>query len=226
MLSAHQPAYLPWLGYFDKIRRSDVFVILDDVQFSARSKDNYVNRNRVKGPAGAEWLTVPVQMSGHMDKRIGDMLVAGPWRMAHFDKLTRFYSQAPYGHLRQAVLPPEAGHLCDVSSLSVIGLVGMLMPEYAPRIKMQSELGLPPSSKTQLIVDLCKATGQKAFLFGSHGRDYADLDLLRENGIEPVFQDYEHPSYPQQWGGWIPNLSVVDAILNVGIEGTRRLLCL
>jgi hypothetical protein len=223
MLSAHQPCYLPWLGLFDKILRSDTFVILDQVQF-ATGKDNYVNRNRIKGPSGAEWMTVPVSMAGHTTKTIADMPVHAPWREQHLERIRRLYAPAPYVHLADGLLPPEAPCLADVAGMSLVMLVGMLLPECVSRLKTQSGLGLPPAHKTQLIADLCHATGERSFLFGGHGKDYADLDILRGARIEPVFQEYAHPSYPQLWGGWIPNLSVVDAILNVGVAETSAMI--
>ena len=82
MLSAHQPAYLPWLGYLDKIASADVFVFLDDVQFE---KNSFINRNRIKTSQGAQWLTVPVRMKGHMYATLlnTSMDDSQPWRRKH-----------------------------------------------------------------------------------------------------------------------------------------------
>jgi hypothetical protein len=223
VLSAHQPSYIPWLGLFAKILQSDTFVILDQVQFST-GKDNYINRNRIKGPSGAEWLTVPVSREGHLTTTVGDIPVHAAWRASHLAKIRQHYAPAPYVHLADGLLPPEGPHLSDVAGMSMLMLLGMLLPECVSRVKMQSELGLLPAHKTQLIVDLCHATGDRAFLFGGHGKDYADLDLLRDERIEPVFQEWEPPAYPQLWGGWIPNLSVVDAILNIGVCETSAMI--
>ena len=59
-VSIHQPNYLPWLGYFDKIKNSDCFVIFDDVQFP-RGKNHFGHRNYIKTNAGKKWLTVSVK---------------------------------------------------------------------------------------------------------------------------------------------------------------------
>jgi hypothetical protein len=223
MLSAHQPCYIPWLGFFDKLLRADKFVLLDDVQF-ATGPDNYVNRNRIKTPRGVEWLTIPLLMGGHLDKTIGEMQIATAWRAKHLGKLKEGYLGAPYADLADWVLPPPGHNLADVAGMSVCGIADMIFPEVLSRIETQSELEVI-GHKTDLIVNLCKATNERSFLFGGHGRDYADLDMLRDHGIEAVFQEYHCPVYPQMHGAFVPNLSIVDALLNVGVEGTRRLLC-
>ncbi len=223
MLSAHQPCYLPWLGFFDKVRRSDTFVLLDDVQFST-GRDNYVNRVRVKSPAGVKWLTLPLDMAGHLDKSIAEMTVLPGWREQHLRTLREYYRGAPHLDILDMLLPPEAECLSDVTAMSCIDLVTDLLTDGLQRLTMQSELGVA-GNKTELIVNLCLATGERSFLFGGHGKDYADLALLRDHGIEPVFQEYDHPVYQQQRAPFVEGLSVVDAILNIGMDETRKLLC-
>src|SRR5207249_11577269 len=59
VVTIHQPERLPWLGFFDKIRQADVFVMLDHVQYRKRY---FQNRNRIRAEHGAIWLTVPVHV--------------------------------------------------------------------------------------------------------------------------------------------------------------------
>jgi len=214
---------LPWLGFFDKVRRSDTFVLLDDVQFST-GPDNYVNRVKVKSEGGAKWLTLPLDMAGHLGKTVAEMGVLPGWRENHLRTLNAYYRGAPYLYTLDMLLPPEAESLADVAGMSCVDLITDLLPNSISRVVMQSETGVT-GHKTDLIVRLCKATGEKSFLFGGHGKDYADLDMLRDHGIEPVFQEYRHPIYPQLHGEFVKGLSVVDAILNIGFEETRKLLC-
>lgn len=223
MLSAHQPCYLPWLGFFDKVRKSDTFVLLDNVQFST-GRDNYVNRVKVKSPAGVKWLTLPLDMGGHLSKSIAEMTVLPGWREQHLRTLREYYRGAPSLDALDMLLPPEMARLSDVTAVSCIDLVTDLLHDGRQRLTMQSELGVV-GRKTELIVNLCHATGERSFLFGGHGKDYADLALLRDHGIEPVFQGYEHPVYPQRHGAFVAGMSVVDAILNIGMAETRKLLC-
>jgi hypothetical protein len=224
VLSAHQPCYLPWMGFWDKVLRADTFVLLDDVQYSTGA-DNYTNRVKVKSPGGVKWLTIPLEMDGHLDRTVADMLTLPGWREKHIAALRDYYRHAPYIGLLDGLLPPEGEYLADVAGMSVLQLGLELVPKLVPNMVTQSALGVT-GHKTELIVNLCKATGEKAFLFGGHGKDYADLALLRDHGIEPVFQEYEHPMYQQLHGPFVAGLSVVDAILNAGVKETRRLLCL
>ena len=72
IISINQPAYLPWLGYFDRIAKSDLHIILDNVQFE---KNSMANRNRIKTPQGDSLLTVPVKMRGHINNTIENILI-------------------------------------------------------------------------------------------------------------------------------------------------------
>ena len=93
ILSAHQPAYLPWLGYFDKIARADVFVYLDTVQFE---KNSFINRNQIKTPQGAQWLTIPVRTKGHMSAslRTTEIDDSQKWRSKHIKSIETNYRKA------------------------------------------------------------------------------------------------------------------------------------
>src|SRR5580704_11293436 len=93
MLSAHQPAYLPWLGYFHKIAQADVFVYLDSVQYE---KNSYINRNQIKTPQGASWLTIPVKTKGHMggSLRTTNIDDSQPWRSKHLKSIEMNYRKA------------------------------------------------------------------------------------------------------------------------------------
>lgn len=93
ILSAHQPAYLPWLGYFHKIAISDVFVILDEVQFE---KNSFINRNKIKTSNGSVWMSVPINIDGHMNKTIRDMEISNKfnWRKKHWKSIYLNYKKA------------------------------------------------------------------------------------------------------------------------------------
>src|SRR5438105_15810490 len=95
-LAVLQPGYLPWLGFFDQLRRSDVFVLYDDVQFD---KHGWRNRNRIKSPAGPQWLTVPVRHKGLNKPAIRDVeIVPGNWARKHVLSIRQLYARAPHLH--------------------------------------------------------------------------------------------------------------------------------
>lgn len=218
LLTAHQPAYLPWLGYFHKVAISDVLVILDEVQFE---KNSFTNRNRIKTPQGDIWLTVPVLMTGHMGKKILDMEISNNtnWKEKHWKSIYLNYKKAPYfnkyADFFESVYKKEWEKLTEL--LDFLFLFFLKELGIQTRIFKQSELGVC-TKKQELILDLCKKLEADCFIFGKLGRDYADEGLFSGNKIKLYFQDYHHPVYTQLWGDFIPNMSIIDLLFNIGSE--------
>jgi hypothetical protein len=224
ILTAHQPAYLPWLGYFHKIALADQFVLLDSVQFE---KNSFVNRNKIKTSNGPAWLTIPVQMKGHMEKRIADIHMdnTSNWKRKHWNSLLVNYKKAPffsrYADFFEVYYSSASDNLVEFISISTNYFFDELRIDRAA--SRLSELNIS-SKKQDLIIDLCKVTHSKAFIFGSQGRDYADQSLFDSQNISIYFQEYKHPSYPQLWGNFEPYMGVVDALFNLGPERTREII--
>ena len=95
ILAALQPSYLPWLGAFEQLARSDIFVVYDDVQYD---RDGWRNRNRIKTAQGVQWLTVPVLTKGLFGQKIRDVLIDNrkPWPRKHLETLRQGYAKAPF----------------------------------------------------------------------------------------------------------------------------------
>lgn len=213
-LSAHQPAYLPWLGFFDKIGRSDVFVYLDAVQFE---KNSFTNRNRIKTLRGPIWLTVPVKLKGHTSSTMKDTLIDNTqnWRMKHLRSIAQSYGRAPFFGPRyprlEALYEESFDRLSDMCFSHLQFWLSELGIER--RIIRQSELpemGL----KSELVLNLCRHLGADCYLSGALGRAYLDLSAFRASGIRVELQDYRHPVYPQLHGDFLPNLAIVDLWMN------------
>jgi hypothetical protein len=225
IVSIHQPAYLPWLGYFHKIALSDVFVFLDTTQFE---KNSFVNRNRIKTPQGPLWLTVPVSLQGHLTNEIGHTAIAGQhWRDKHWRTLELNYRKAPFW-LRYA---PElektyrAGYatidqLCFDQLLLFNRWLGL-----GTRIVRSSELPPTGSRKQHLVLDLCKSVRASLYVSGALGRGYLEQKAFSREGIALYFQDYQHPVYPQLWSPeFLANLSIVDLLFNEGPDSFKTIL--
>jgi len=221
-LAAHQPQYLPWLGYFDKMDRVDLFVLLDTVQYK---KNEWQNRNRIRTASGWQWLTVPVHHRHPM--RLLDVQVddnAG-WRRKHQEALRQCYARAPH---RQDVLPrlldlldrPHAS-LADLNATGVRLLADLLGVRTA--VVLASSLEDVPSGKDERLIDLCRRFRCDSYLAGAGGRDYMDPEAWRRAGIAVEFQDFVHPVYTQSYPGFEPNLSAVDFLMHRGTGGERRL---
>ena len=225
IVSIHQPQFLPYLGFFHKVAHSDLYVVLDDVQFLERG---HQHRNEIKMQTGKQWLTVPVvQDRGQLikDVRIDD---GSNWRRKHWAALESNYRPAPFwGELSpglKAVLV-EGGHTklaaLDVDLLRwAFGVLRLRVP-----IRWSSELGVE-GEQTERLVNVCKAVGATLYLSGQGGRQDMELARFEAAGIGVRFQELAAPSYPQQFmrHGFIANLAVVDALFNCGGEGTRALI--
>lgn len=215
-LSVHQPAYLPWLGYFDKIARADLFVVLDTVQFEKRG---YIHRNRIKTPQGAHWLTIPVKSKGHRSATLQVTKIdnSQPWRRRHLKAIALNYRRAPYFEmcfpkLETLLSGTESGlaELCFRQLHFWLGELGI-----STRVVRSSDLPAM-GAKSDLILDLCRHVGAKRYLSGQLGRDYLVECDFRAAGITIEYQEYAHPVYPQQWGSFLPAMSIVDYWMNCG----------
>lgn len=211
-----QPGYLPWLGYFDLMRRADVFVHYDDVQFD---KHGWRNRNRIKGPKGAIWLTVPVRHGGRSGQSILDVEIDDrqDWRRKHLASIGQLYARAPFlpavlPRLRE-VLERPCRRLVDLDLAVAAWLAAEL--GIATPCHRASELGVG-GDRNERLLNLCQHFGATRYLSGNAAQDYLDVELFRAAGVEVGWHDYVHPTYPQLHGAFASHLSVLDLLLNVG----------
>lgn len=219
LVAIHQPEHMPWLGFFEKLLRADVFVLLDDVQFS---KGDFQNRNRVKGRGGAQWLTVPV--AHRFGQKINEVETAGDdWRAKHWKTLRSCYARAAHfeefaGEFEEFYARPWA----KLSELNVEA-IRMLARSFGveKRFVFSSTLGAR-GQKSELVLNICKAVGASRYYSGRAGGTYLDADAFRRAEVEIVVQEFEHPAYEQLFmkeQGFVPNLSALDLLFNRGAEG-------
>ena len=210
----HQPQYLPWLGYFDKISKADVFVILDNVQYK---KNEWQNRNRIKTGNGWQWLTVPVQY--RFPEKINQVRINGmvDWTRKHLNALVLNYSKAPYFRKYMAffedVFSRKWDYLIDINVCFIEFLVKSL--GINTKTEMASKLSLR-EDPTERLIDICKEVGAEIYLAGQGGSNYMDTERFEKDNIKVVFQDFQHPYYNQLFGDFEPCLSVIDLIFNHG----------
>lgn len=214
IMSAHQPAYMPWLGYMDKIKRSDIFIFLDTVQYE---KNSFTNRNKIKTADGPVWLSVPVIKTNHFSKDMSEMLIDRNynWRRKHLNAIFLAYKKAPnfnklYPELEK-LYGQEYGTIVDLTWnhlhfwLEYLGI-------HTKIIKSSSIL--VSGKKSELILRLCQAVNADYYISGIMGRGYLDEGEFSAAGIQVEFQEYKHPRYPQLYGEFIPNMGIVDFAMN------------
>lgn len=216
VVSIHQPAYLPWLGYFHKVAASDVFVFLDTVQFE---KNSFTNRNRIRTRDGTQWLTVPVNLKGHTARQISEIEISSDerWKRKHTGSIQMSYGKA--GHFDRFY--PDVERFILNAGNSFSDLVYDMTIHFLEKLKIDTEVirssALPVDGrKSELVMNICKHLGADVYLSGKLGRDYIDGEHFRENGVEVAFQDYRHPVYRQTYDGFFEGMCVLDLLMNTG----------
>jgi hypothetical protein len=214
MVTVHQPNYLPYLGLFHKMTRADVFVVFDIAQYSKQL--GWHNRNQIKTPRGVQWMTVPVRrgtLQTIRDVQIADVR----WALRHGRALDANYRRAPYYESYSRELKTVLGkpwtHLAELNE-SLIRLVARWM-DIPTKVIRASELPPPPTKDpTSKILHLVRSVGGDAYLSGQGGHGY--LDEAQFTDIRLEYDEFVPAPYPQLFGEFVPNLSVIDAIFNCG----------
>jgi hypothetical protein len=222
IVAVHQPQYLPWLGYFDKIRRADIFCYLDNVQYK---KNDWQNRNRIKTSRGWQWLTVPVRF--HFPEKICEVRINSTlnWRKKHLQALVTNYRRSPffdqYIGVFEQIYATDWEDLAGLNIHAIERLKTALGMDQKPAIQSsQLELRADPTDR---LIDICKAVRADTYLSGRDGIQYMDLERFKENDITVIIQDFKHPVYPQNFGGFESNMSAVDLLFNCGPESLDKI---
>lgn len=221
IVAIHQPNYLPWLGYFYKVANCDTFVLLDNVQYV---KNGFMNRNMIKTPQGAIWLTVGVLTKDRFGQLIKEVEINNAMLFAssHEKSIYRNYSKAPYFKkyktLFEDIYHRKWERLVDLNEALIKALCQILCITGVKFVRA-SELNTTGHS-TELLIEICKAVSADTYLAGPSGKKYMDEGLFEREGIGLRYSDFEHPTYRQLWGDFIPNMSIIDLIFN---EGERSL---
>ena len=222
IVAAHQPNFIPWLGYFDKMRKADLFIVVDHVQMERQS---FQNRVRIKTGEGERWITVPVVQESRseriMDKRIDNSRTGRfRWSRKMFLTLKYAYQSAPYFRDYEAALAEIFEARWDRLSDLNGRLIGFCREALAIRTPMLASSSLRiAGSKSDMVLNMCREAGATAYLAGDGAsRSYLDVGAFERAGIRVLWQEFEHPRYVQHpsCGVFIPNLSAFDLLFNCG----------
>jgi hypothetical protein len=215
-IAIHQPQYLPWLGYLDKLDSADVFILLDTVQFK---KHEWQNRNRIRTHDGWQWLTVPI--IDRFPERIDQVEINAhtDWARKHRQALRLHYGRSPHweplGSALLALLERPWARLCDLN----VAVLDLLCEQLGLSTRRLLASGLTArEDPTDRLIDLCRAAGGTEYLAGESGPEYMDLERFAQAGIAVSAQTYRHPTYPQQYTPFVSHLSVIDLLVNCGPE--------
>jgi len=218
IVTIHQPEHLPWLGFFDKVRQADMFVMLDHVQFR---KNYYQNRNRIRSADGAIWMTVPVLTKGHSSQAINQILINNQgsprWRGKCWTSLVQCYRNAPYwssyGAEFERLYQKTWARLVELNEAVIRFLLDAL--SIKTRIIKSSEVNTE-GNRGDLVLNICRQVGADVYLSGVSGKEYLSYEKFAAAGIQLRFQQFHHPIYRQLYEPFIPCLSVIDLLFNYG----------
>lgn len=222
----HQPHYFPWMGYFDKMAKSDTFILLDDVQLE---KGSYMYRNRIINAQGkVVYLTISGDKHGFLERSYREIESANDaqWLAKHEAELKRAYLESPYFNqvwpLLEDLFHTEEKTICAYCIRSILRLKELL--EIPTKILLQSELpGEVTGRKNDLVLGLCKLVGADAYLSGNGARKYTDENSFSEAGIKLSYQQFTPPVYPQlHTEEFVPGLSLLDMLFNCGVKAVRE----
>lgn len=225
ILSAHQLHYLPWLRYFHKIALSDVFVVMDNIQFN---KNGWQNRNKIKCPQGWIYLTIPILHK--FQQRIDEVKIDNTqnWRQKHWNSILLNYGRAKYFNEHKDFF--ETVYQKDWADLNDINFQMLRYYLKALGIKTEivrsSELGVEGIASERL-ANICKKLGAKTYLSGAYALEvYLDEKVFQAAGINITLQDWHCPEYEQQFpkAGFVPDMAIIDLLFNHGPKSLDILL--
>lgn len=227
IVTIHQPEHMPWLGFMNKMIKSDVFVLLDNVQYE---KNYFQNRNRIATRNGDQYITVPVETKGHTTKVIKEMVIANTlqpqWKMKYLKTLAENYRKHPYFKTIfpevEQIINKYDRNICDLN-IELIKMFAKLLSADCSFIRA-SELSVG-GAKSDLVLDICRALGADVYISGPSGRDYMNMESFNKAGIRVSFNDFVHPSYTQKnLDSFHPYLSTLDLLMNVSQSEGRDII--
>jgi hypothetical protein len=221
-----QPSYIPWRGYFGQIRKADLFIFYDDVQYD---KHGWRNRNQIKTAQGKQWLTIPVHSKGVTDGiPIKDVRIdwSRPWGKAHLKTLTFAYNKSLYFKYYQPLLESFYSRrdecLADFTIETTILLSRELGIE-STRFLRSSELPGIHGVKTERLIQILQQVGAKHYISGPSARDYIEKEKFDEAGITLEYMEYNYPEYPQLYPPFDPYVTVLDLLFMTGQDAGKYL---
>jgi hypothetical protein len=217
-----QSNYIPWKGYFDLIAAVDEFILYDDMQYTRR---DWRNRNKIKTRYGVQWLTIPVQVKGKYHQKIRETKIDGSgWAADHWKSLVHNYRPARYFEdiadwLRPLYLAEPYTHLSHLNRRFIEAVCQYLGIGTKIRNSWDYHLG---EGKTERIADLCLQAGGTEYVSGPAAKEYIEESVFAEQGIKLTWFDYDgYPDYPQLWGEFTHQVTILDLLFNCGKESPR-----
>jgi hypothetical protein len=214
-----QPTYLPWLGYFEMISHADIFIIYDHVQFVKKS---WHHRNRIKGPNGEILLSIPTKKAP-LNTSLCETLLTDDYQKVlinHWISISHSYKKSRFFHKYSS----ELEGLYSSKYRSLTDLTIKFIEYFCDQLSIETDIHLSSNftldssivNPNEKVINLCKKANLTALYDANGAQEILDVDYFKKNNIKLLFQNYSHPVYSQVFGNFIPNLSIIDLLLNEG----------
>lgn len=216
-----QPNYIPWKGYFDLINLVDVFIFLDDVQYTKR---DWRNRNRLKTSEGVHWLSIPIRQVSQNQLIKDSQVISKQWTYKHWQTWQTYYSKAPFFQQYQALLEAlylncSYKFLCDIN-YHFIEAINQILNIQTPLLWSSDYES--PQDKNERLIHLIQWQNGTEYISGPAAKSYLNEDLFAQSNIKVTWMDYQdYPIYQQCHPPFRHDVSVLDLILNEGSRATQ-----
>ena len=227
-VAIHQPNFFPWMGYFDKIAKSNIFIFLDNVQHE-KGSGTWGNRVKFLINGESKWVTAPINREYSGTKKIKDISFSEnlKWREKILRNILFNYKNHPffdeYFQTFESLILCKTEKVSDYNINTITNLLDLLDIKNIS-IFRSSDFKIDKSSN-ELLIELIKTVGGNHYLSGGGDSTYLNGNLFKEENIIIKKQNFSSPSYKQFKNvSFIPGLSIFDCIFNIGIEETRKLI--
>lgn len=229
LVAIHQPNFFPWLGYFNKLHRADCFILMDNVQFPETGRGSWINRVKLVVQGTPKWITMPVVRSYNGFRTIAEMEIddSSLWRRKFLSTVRANYAKSRCFRAVMELLEPlvmfQTSSVAEFNINVITVLADALEIDPAKMIRGSSLKAV--GNATDLLISMTVAAGGTAYLCGGGAGGYQEDKLFDDNNVELVYQNFHHPEYHQCGNtDFIPGQSIIDALMNCGISGTRKLI--
>lgn len=216
IVAGHQPQYIPHIGFFNKISKADVFVIVDNVQFSRKS---WQQRTLIKRDDKELCLTIPALKKGKAEQLINQVEILNDgWQRKHWKSICLAYEKSPYFYMYKDDLESfytrEWTMLAEFTEALLRYFIDAIGIKFKA-IYLGSQLGIQ-GEKTSLLIDICIKTGCDTYLSGSGAKAYLDEQLFLESHLEHRFNEFTPVPYKQHGHSFLPGMGIIDAMFMYG----------
>ena len=229
IVAIHQPNFIPWLGFFDKLHRADIFIMLDNVQFPKKG-GNWINRVKMLVSGTESWITIPVDRKYHGFLEINQMMIENKsdWRSKilksiYFSYKKTFNFECVFKFFEE-LINYDTDSLVEYNLHALNRIIRALMFDNTEIYYASSLIPDVDNKKSDLLIDLIHQVNGDGYLYGA-GSSYLEEDKFKSRGLPLIRQDFSHPVYEQAGlKTFVPGLSIMDTFFNLGFDKTRELL--